>query len=206
MESHFKKDTGSKNVKNAGTRLYAPAVEKAKPETDPETGEVVQDETVEATPVQFRAEAAKGMSSAGRIGIMVCAFIFAGMLIFILSGYERISRAYSDINTLNNDIDEVKLHISALNVSIECAVTIDDAEKAALAAGMTYPSQSQIFTAGQTIPAPNTGNTGVISDTSDSESNSGEEDASGETPSQNLPDVPDEGSEEQPGEDSDEED
>lgn len=40
-----------------------------------------------------------------RFAIIVCAFIFAGMVLFILTGYEKISRAYSGVNTLTTEID-----------------------------------------------------------------------------------------------------
>lgn len=96
----------------------------------------------------------KEMSTTERVAIIVCTFIFAAMIVFVLSGYERITRAYTDINTLNNSIDSVNLHISELNVAIECAVTIEDAEAAAQAAGMTYPSQDQIRSSGESIPVP----------------------------------------------------
>ena len=135
---------------------------------DPDTGEPVASDTVTAKAVPKRIVAQKETSVLGWIGIMFSAFLVAGMLIFILSGYERISRAYSDINTLNQEIEEIKLHISELNVSIECAVTIEEAEQAALAAGMTYPSQSQILVPGQAIPSGGFRSSGSVP--SDSES------------------------------------
>ncbi len=169
METRFRKDSGNRRVKNAGTLLYAPNKETVEAQAvDPDTGEPVASDAVTAKTVPKRIVAQKETSVLGWIGIIFSAFLVAGMLIFILSGYERISRAYSDINTLNQEIEEIKLHISELNVSIECAVTIEEAEQAALAAGMTYPSQSQILVPGQAIPSGGFRNSG--STPSDSES------------------------------------
>ena len=82
---------------------------------------------------------------------MFSGFLFAGMVLFTLTGYERISRAYADINTINNAIEQSKLRIKALDVQIECAVTIQDAQTAAEAYGMCYPAQSQHVRIGSPI-------------------------------------------------------
>ena len=87
-----------------------------------------------------------------RIGLILCGFIFAGMVLFTLTGYERISRAYADINALNTEIDATKLRINELDVQIECAVTIQDAQKVAEAYGMQYPEKSQYVKIGDTLP------------------------------------------------------
>lgn len=100
-----------------------------------------------------------------RIGLIFCGFIFAGMVLFTLSGYERISRAYADINSLNDEIDETNLRINELNVQIECAVTIQDAQAVAEEYGMQYPQQDQYVKIGDSLPfsgsdlAANTANT-----------------------------------------------
>ena len=96
------------------------------------------------------------MTSLGRIGLIISGFIFAGMVLFTLSGYERISRAYADINALNDEIDTTDLRINELNVQIECAVTIQDAQKVAEEYGMKYPDQSQYVRIGDPLPFDNT--------------------------------------------------
>jgi len=106
------------------------------------------------------------MSSLGRVGLIISGFLFAGMVLFTLSGYERISRAYADINALNAEIDSTGLRINELNVQIECAVTIQDAQKVAEEYGMRYPEQDQYVRIGDplpfsnTTPAPTDANTG----------------------------------------------
>jgi len=171
----FQKD--SRRAHNAGTRLYTPTRDSAALSYDPETGEpILTDADGKIIPAPVAP--AREMTTMERIGVMVCAFIFAGMILFTLSGYERISRAYADINTLNDEIEDIELHISELNVSIECAVTIEQAETAALAAGMTYPTRAQIYTAGDPIPAPSSSLTDALTGEDPTES----ADAEGGTP------------------------
>lgn len=95
------------------------------------------------------------MTSLGRVGLIISGFIFAGMVLFTLAGYERISRAYADINALNSEIDSTKLRINELDVQIECAVTIQEAQKVAEAYGMRYPEKSQYVRIGDPLPFSN---------------------------------------------------
>ena len=46
-------------------------------------------------------------------------------------------------DTLEDDIDEIKLRINALEAEIECAVTIDEATAYAVSHGMQYPLRAQ---------------------------------------------------------------
>ncbi|MBA4347795.1 MAG: hypothetical protein C0413_02970 [Clostridiales bacterium] len=94
-------------------------------------------------------------TSLGRVGLIISGFIFAGMVLFTLSGYERISRAYADINALNNEIKLTDLRINELEVQIECAVTIQDAQKIAEAYGMQYPEKDQYVRIGDRLPFDN---------------------------------------------------
>lgn len=87
-----------------------------------------------------------------RIGLIFCGFIFAGMVLFTLTGYERITRAYADINALNSEIEETDLRINELDVQIECAVTIQDAQAVAEEYGMQYPEQDQYVKIGDPLP------------------------------------------------------
>ena len=136
------------------TRLYAPTRDSEAYAYDPETGERLAAAPMKATPISLRPRSEMKLSS--RIGIMVCAFIFAGMLVFVLSGYERISRAYAGIDALNDEIEEIRLRINTLEADIECAVTMEDAQAFAESRGMRYPVQSQYVQSGSPIPA--TGN------------------------------------------------
>ena len=92
------------------------------------------------------------MTALGRIGLILSGFLLSGMVLFTLAGYERISRAYADINALNAEIDSTELRINELDVQIECAVTIQDAQKIAEAYGMRYPNKSQYIKIGDPLP------------------------------------------------------
>jgi len=95
------------------------------------------------------------ITALGRIGLIISGFLLSGMVLFTLAGYERISRAYADINTLNSEIDLTDLRINELEVQIECAVTIQDAQKVAEAYGMQYPEKSQYVKIGDALPFDN---------------------------------------------------
>jgi hypothetical protein len=95
------------------------------------------------------------MTGLGRFGLIVSGFLFAGMVLFTLSGYERISRAYADINVLRTEIESTNLRIRELDVQIECAVTIQDAQKIAEAYGMKYPEKNQYVRIGDPLPFDN---------------------------------------------------
>ena len=116
----------------------------------------------------------------GRIGLIISGFLLAAMVLFTLAGYERISRAYADINALNSEIDLTELRNNELDVQIECAVTIQDAQKIAEAYGMQYPEKNQYVKIGDTLPFSNS--TPAVSDSGTSETP--------ETPLPNTPEAP----------------
>ena len=146
----FQSERWNRRGGRSSTKLYAPARDNEAYAYDPETGERLKDAPLRAAPVELRPRSE--LRLAARVGIMFCVFVFAGMLVFILSGYERIARAYAGINTLNDEIDEIRLHINALEADIECAVTIEDAQSYAISQGMQYPVQSQYLESGKPIP------------------------------------------------------
>ena len=148
MDIRFEDDR--KKGRSPTTRLYLPAQEEEKAQTK-RTHARSGGKAAEPGVRVKRPE----MTSLGRVGIIISSFLFAGMVLFTLSGYERISRAYADINALNNEIDLTKLRINELDVQIECAVTIQDAQKVAEAYGMRYPEKSQYVRIGDPLPFDN---------------------------------------------------
>ncbi|MDO4492691.1 MAG: hypothetical protein Q4C53_02255 [Clostridia bacterium] len=141
--ARFEKDDGkSRRAGSAETRLHSISDKDTKKKKPTDN---VTDENDEVIPVPLHIQNRREMNTGERVGILVCTFVLAGMILFVLTGYERITRAYAAINELSQSIDDVNLRISELNVAIECAVTIEQAENAALAAGMTYPTEAQIF-------------------------------------------------------------
>ncbi len=148
MDIRFEDDR--KKGRSPTTRLYMPNQD-AQQERAPR----VRPGAREAAEPGVRVEKSE-MTALGRVGIIISGFLFAGMVLFTLSGYERISRAYADINALNTEIESTNLRINELEVQIECAVTIQDAQKVAEAYGMQYPDQNQYVRIGDALPFDNT--------------------------------------------------
>ncbi|OQB24621.1 MAG: hypothetical protein BWY11_00971 [Firmicutes bacterium ADurb.Bin182] len=65
-------------------------------------------------------------------------------LLIVMVGYERIAGEYAAVNTLKADIEQTRLNLEALNVSLQYAVSLDKASAAALQLGMDYPAAGQI--------------------------------------------------------------
>jgi hypothetical protein len=84
----------------------------------------------------------------------VCAVLAAlSALLFIMVRYEKISGEYAAVNELKKDIEETRLNLDALNVSLQYAVTLDEARAAAERLGMVYPQAGQFVRADSTNAA-----------------------------------------------------
>ena len=142
-------DEASKKGKSPTTRLYTP-------KKDPDAEDTLRTPRAGSTrkkPDEPHVRVDKPeMTVLGRFGLILSGFILSGMILFTLAGYERISRAYADINALNSEIDSTSLRINELDVQIECAVTIQDAQKVAEGYGMRYPEKSQYVKIGDPLP------------------------------------------------------
>ena len=154
MEIEF--DDKPKKGKAPGTRMYATSEKRkraaAEAHAKGKRGKRAVDDTVvdeEGYRIHLSADEDNPLA---RVGIMFSGFLLAAMILFTLFGYEQISRAYADINLLKNEIELTQLRITALDVEIECAVTIQQAQEAAEAAHMRYPTQSQYVKIGSKIP------------------------------------------------------
>ena len=142
-------DEASKKGKTPTTRLYTP---KKNGETE-DTLRTPRSASSRKKPDEPHVRVDKPeMTALGRVGLIISGFILSGMILFTLAGYERISRAYADINALNSEIESTDLRINELDVQIECAVTIQDAQKIAEAYGMRYPEKSQYVKIGDPLP------------------------------------------------------
>ena len=150
MDIRFEEDR--KKGKSPTTRLNIPTKEEVARAT--ERTARVQTSARSAREPGVRVEK-REISGLGRVGLIISGFLLAGMVLFTLAGYERISRAYADINTLNDEIELTELRINELDVQIECAVTIQDAQKVAEAYGMQYPEKGQYVKIGDPLPFSN---------------------------------------------------
>ncbi len=131
------------------TRLYAPVTDTDESTEPPRPKKKRSAARQDDGSLKVKKPETRAMS---RIGLVFSGFLFAGMILFALTGYERIARAYADINALNTEIDTTNLRIIELEASIECAVTIQDAQQAAEQYGMRYPQQSQYVKIGDALP------------------------------------------------------
>ena len=182
LDIRFEEDR--KKGKSPTTRLNIPNKEEYTTERIERTGRT---ERIERAPAKSRSVREPGVrvektevTALGRIELIISGFLLAGMILFTLAGYERISRAYADINALNSEIDLTDLRINELDVQIECAVTIQDAQKVAESYGMQYPEKNQYVKIGDPLPFSNS--TPAVTD-------SGTSGASG-TPLPNTPEAP----------------
>ena len=142
-------DEPSKKGKSPTTRLYT---SKNNAETE-DTARTPRARNIRKTEDEPHVRVDKPeMTALGRVGLILSGFLLSGMILFTLAGYERISRSYADINALNTEIDSTNLRINELDVQIECAVTIQDAQKVAEAYGMRYPEKCQYVKIGDPLP------------------------------------------------------
>ncbi len=149
-------DEGRKKGKSPTTRLYAPKKNGAKAgrtrtEAEPASRRPSDSHEREEQKAHVRVHKPE-LNPLSRVGLIFCGFVFSGMVLFTLTGYERITRAYADINSLNTEIDETELRINELDVQIECAVTIQEAQQVAEEYGMQYPEKSQYVRIGDALP------------------------------------------------------
>lgn len=142
-------DEASKERKSPTTRLYTPNKDADAQDTERTPRRRVSRNTEHEPHVRVDKPE---MTPLGRVGLIISGFILSGMVLFTLTGYERISRAYADINALNSEIETTNLRINELDVQIECAVTIQDAQTMAESYGMRYPDKSQYIRIGDPLP------------------------------------------------------
>ena len=175
MDIRFEEDR--KKGKSPTTRLNIPNKEEY-------TSATARTERVSTKPRSAREPGVRVQktetNALGRIGLIISGFLLSAMVLLTLAGYERISRAYADINALNSEIDLTELRNNELDVQIECAVTIQDAQKIAEAYGMQYPEKNQYVKIGDALPFSNS--TPAVSDSGTSETPG--------TPLPNTPEAP----------------
>ncbi len=95
----------------------------------------------ETTPAQKRKQRTvpKIVSIAGVATI-------AAIMILLVLRYAQIATAYSNINSIKEDIEESRRKITELEVQLDEAVSIEEARLAAARSGLNYPTADQIVT------------------------------------------------------------
>lgn len=79
-----------------------------------------------------------------RLTMLMNIAVAASAILLILSRYNLITLEYQKVNELRDDISSIELEIKALNVQFNSVTSLVDAKAAATAAGMRYPTASQI--------------------------------------------------------------
>ncbi len=103
------------------------------------------------------ATAAPQLSLGCRWTLLVTVIMLAAASLVVVSRFASIAEQYNQINQLKSDIQGAQLRIGALNVALECAVSIQDIQDAAQRFGMTYPTASQYVRAGDTLAMKDSG-------------------------------------------------
>ncbi|MDR1619946.1 MAG: hypothetical protein LBS18_04715 [Clostridiales bacterium] len=101
--------------------------------------------------------AKKALGTGVRITLVVCMLAVTLGGAAVIYRYYEINRQYAAVNELGNKIKSSETKIDELNVLLECAVTIQDAQAAAERFHMTYPSATQMVRVGDALFVPETG-------------------------------------------------
>lgn len=104
--------------------------------------------------VQQRPQPREELSSGTKVAMVLAIMVFAAALLAVIGRYNSISREYLEVNALNRSIEEAQLRISQLNVELQCAVNIQEAQEAANRMGLTYPDAGQLVRAGDPLVLP----------------------------------------------------
>lgn len=104
--------------------------------------------------VKAKPHASVYLRPASKAALVISMMVFSGALLAVIFRYYSITREYREVNELDANIKETRLRISELNIELECAVNIQDAQEAALSLGMTYPQSKQYVKVGDALSIP----------------------------------------------------
>lgn len=128
-----------------GSSAYAYAQAAAAPQPQP------QQQPQQHPQPKPRPQQRPQLSLGCRWALLVTVMMLAAASLVVVSRFASIAVQYSEVNQLKSDIENAQLRIGALNVALECAVSIQDIQDAAKRFGMTYPTASQYVRTGDTM-------------------------------------------------------
>ena len=99
-----------------------------------------------------RRKAQPTLSPGSRAALLFSVIVLSGALLFAVMRYYTIVKQHIVVNELQQSIETSGRNIRALNIELECAVSINDVQEAAERMGMTYPDASQYVRAGDALP------------------------------------------------------
>lgn len=98
-----------------------------------------------------RPKARPELSMGCKWALLCSLLLLAAASLAVVFRYADIASQYAVVNQLKSDIESAELRVKELNVKLECAVGIQDAQDAAVRFGMTYPTASQYVRAGDAL-------------------------------------------------------
>ena len=102
---------------------------------------------VQSEPQHKAAERpAQGLGILKKLAVTCCILVAAVTMLLILMRYAMITEQYAVVNEYKQTIEENQRTLTELEVKLNSAVSLEEAREAALAAGLGYPSVSQIVT------------------------------------------------------------
>ncbi len=150
MEVANKRQTHS--AYSTATRMYSPtkgssAYAYAQEAVAPEPKQAPQKAPRPKALPKVRSELSLGC----RWALLCSVLLLAAASLAVVFRYSDIASQYAVVNQLKSDIESAELRVRELNVKLECAVSIQDAQDAAARFGMTYPTASQYVRAGDAL-------------------------------------------------------
>ncbi|HWR23426.1 MAG TPA: hypothetical protein VN366_08110 [Feifaniaceae bacterium] len=131
-------------TRGANAYAYAPAEVAAQPAGQPKAAPKPQR--------RQKPKARPALSAGCKAAMLLGIFTVAAASLFVVFRYARIAGDYLEVNQMKSDMEAAQLRINALNVELECAVSIQNVQDAAARLGMTYPTADQFVRAGDALP------------------------------------------------------
>lgn len=135
----------------AATASAQPAVQ---PSRQPSPAPQPQPRQPKRTPgYRVRPDAHSAISPLKKAAMIFGIMGVSAALLLVLARYARIADEYGVVNDLESQISQQNRDIQTLNVALEFAMTIQEADAAAKEAGMNYPTADQIVQPGELTPS-----------------------------------------------------
>ncbi len=132
-------------TRGANAYAYAPAAAPAQPVEQPKVAPKPQQKP--------KSKTRPALSAGCKVAMLFAIATVAAASLLVVFRYACIAGDYLEVNQLNSDMEAAQLRINALNVELECAVSIQNVQDAAARLGMTYPTADQFVRAGDALPA-----------------------------------------------------
>ncbi len=144
--------TRVRNTYTSATRVYSPSRSSIAYAYEPVIP-LPQKQESQERPKPRRQPSEKLLTPGCRWALLLTMAVLATSSLIIVFRFANIAGSYAQINKMKSAISAAELRIRELNVSLECAVSINDAKEAARRFGMAYPDASQYVRVGEPFHA-----------------------------------------------------